>query len=91
MNYDCLLKNGTVVDGSGNKAFSGSVAVKDGKIAAIIRSEADTAAAAALEEGACGISFGRLPIKAFWRSAAQPESDSESKIVEPLARAAGLI
>lgn len=35
MNYDILLKNGTIVDGTGIAPFVGDVAVKDGRIAAI--------------------------------------------------------
>ena len=33
--YDILIKGGRVVDGSGNPAFEGDVALKDGRIAAI--------------------------------------------------------
>ena len=33
--YDILIKNGLIVDGSGNPAFYGDLAVKDGKIAKI--------------------------------------------------------
>ena len=33
--YDLLLRNGRIVDGSGAPAYAGSVAVKDGKVAAI--------------------------------------------------------
>ncbi len=32
MGYDLLLKNGTVIDGSGMPAFHGDVAMKNGKI-----------------------------------------------------------
>ena len=47
MAYDLLIKDGTIVDGTGAPAFPGAVAVQDGKIAAVIRSaeEADAAAA----------------------------------------------
>lgn len=45
MNFDCLIKNGTIVDGTGDKAYPGSVAIKKGKIAALLRSEADCLAA----------------------------------------------
>ncbi len=41
MNYDCLVKNGTIVDGSGEKAFNGSVAIKDGKILEVMNNSAD--------------------------------------------------
>ncbi len=44
MGYNFLLKNGTIVDGKGSKAFKGSVAVKDGKIAVVTKNGADTAA-----------------------------------------------
>ncbi len=47
MNCDYLIKNGTIVDGSGKKAFYGSVAVKDGKILEVL---ANSAAVEALEE-----------------------------------------
>ena len=33
--FDILIKNGIIVDGSGEAAFCGDVAVKDGKIAKI--------------------------------------------------------
>jgi len=35
MGYDLVIRNGRIVDGSGMPAFSGDVAVKDGKIAEI--------------------------------------------------------
>lgn len=35
MTYDLLIKGGTIVDGTGKSRFSGNVAIKDGKIAAI--------------------------------------------------------
>ena len=34
MAYDLLIKNGTVIDGTGAKRRTADVAVKDGKIAA---------------------------------------------------------
>jgi len=42
--YDILIKNASIVDGSGNKAYNGSVGVKDGRIRAIggIGGDADT-------------------------------------------------
>ncbi len=33
--YDLMIRNATIVDGTGAPAFTGSVAVKDGRIAAI--------------------------------------------------------
>lgn len=41
MNCDYLIKNGTIVDGSGEKAFYGSLAIKDGKILEVINNSAD--------------------------------------------------
>lgn len=41
MDFDYLIKNGTIVDGSGEKAFTGSVAVSGGKIVDVIRGSAD--------------------------------------------------
>jgi N-acyl-D-aspartate/D-glutamate deacylase len=35
LSYDLLIKNGTIVDGTGKPRFAGNVAIKDGKIAAI--------------------------------------------------------
>ncbi len=45
MNYDYLIKNGKIVDGSGKPAFEGSLAIADGKIAALIHNRDDTTAA----------------------------------------------
>ena len=42
MSYDLIIRNGRIIDGSGMPAFSGDVAVKDGKIAGVGRF-ADTA------------------------------------------------
>jgi N-acyl-D-amino-acid deacylase len=35
--YDTIIRNGRIVDGSGNPAFFGDIAIKDGRIAAIGR------------------------------------------------------
>ncbi len=35
MNYDLIIKNGTVIDGSGMPRFRADVGIADGKIAAI--------------------------------------------------------
>ena len=35
MTYDLVVKNALIVDGTGNKPYSGDVAVKDGRIAAV--------------------------------------------------------
>ena len=42
--YDLLLTGGKIVDGSGNSWFYGDVAIKNGKIAAIGKINATTAA-----------------------------------------------
>ncbi|BDE12141.1 MULTISPECIES: N-acyl-D-amino-acid deacylase family protein [Mycobacterium] len=44
MTYDLLLRNGTIVDGSGGEPFVGDVAVRDGVIAAVGPPEGATAA-----------------------------------------------
>lgn len=41
MTCDYLIKNGTIVDGSGEKAFKGSLVVKDGKISDVINNSTD--------------------------------------------------
>ena len=35
MEFDLIIRNGRIVDGSGMPSFNGDVAVKDGKIAGI--------------------------------------------------------
>ena len=35
MEFDYIIKNGNIIDGSGNPAFKGDVGIKDGKIAAV--------------------------------------------------------
>jgi N-acyl-D-aspartate/D-glutamate deacylase len=35
MGYDLLIKNGTIVDGSGGEAYRGDVAISGDKIAAV--------------------------------------------------------
>jgi N-acyl-D-amino-acid deacylase len=39
--FDLILRNGRVVDGTGNPWYRGDVAVKDGRIAAVGRLEPD--------------------------------------------------
>ena len=39
--YDLLIKNGTVIDGSGDERFVGHIAIKDGLIAAVGEVEGD--------------------------------------------------
>jgi len=41
--YDVLIKNTTIVDGTGKEAFKGSVAIKDEKIVAVGKVEGDAA------------------------------------------------
>ena len=33
--FDLIIRNGTVIDGTGNKGFEGDVAIRDGRIAAV--------------------------------------------------------
>ena len=35
MQCDLLIKNGTIVDGTGRSSFKGDIAVKDGRIIAV--------------------------------------------------------
>ena len=35
MEYDLLIKNGTIVDGTGSDAFTGDISIKDGVITEI--------------------------------------------------------
>lgn len=44
MNCDYLIKNGKIVDGSGEKAFFGSLAIKNGKILDVLNNGAETKA-----------------------------------------------
>ena len=43
MAYDLLITNGTIVDGTGAAPFKGGVAVQDGKIAALGKTEGSAA------------------------------------------------
>ncbi len=43
LDFDIIIKNGEIVDGTGQKGFAGSIAVKDGKIAAVEKSLQGTA------------------------------------------------
>ncbi|TNE58195.1 MAG: D-aminoacylase [Alphaproteobacteria bacterium] len=51
MNYDLIIRGGTIVDGSGAAPFTGDLAVKDGKIAAV----GDITGSAAREVDAHGL------------------------------------
>lgn len=42
-NYDILIRNGKIIDGTGNSWFYGDIAIKDGKISKIGRLQASTA------------------------------------------------
>ncbi len=44
MNYDYLIKNGKIVDGSGNPVYEGSLAIRDGRIATILHDQDDISA-----------------------------------------------
>jgi N-acyl-D-amino-acid deacylase len=44
MNYDYLIKNGNIVDGSGSPAFEGSLAISAGKIAKLLHNQDDISA-----------------------------------------------
>src|SRR5436189_5788621 len=41
--FDLIIRNGSVIDGSGGPAFRGDVAVRDGRIAAVGRIEGEAA------------------------------------------------
>lgn len=39
--YDIIIRNGTIVDGTGRKAFPGYICIKDGKIAKVCQEQSD--------------------------------------------------
>ena len=43
MNYDLVVKNGTIIDGSGGARYHADIGIKDGKIGSIGRVDAKTA------------------------------------------------
>lgn len=54
--YDLVIRNGQIVDGTGRKAFSGSIAIRDGVIAAV--GEIEEGADRVIDAGGCLVTPG---------------------------------
>ena len=48
--YDLIIRNGTIIDGSGNPRYLGDVAVKDGRIEKLGTADKPIIAASAISE-----------------------------------------
>ncbi len=72
--YDIVLANGTIVDGSGSARFSGDVAIKDGRIAAVGKL-ADESAESTLDVTGLVVAPGFIDVHSHADSAlGQPET-----------------
>ena len=56
--YDTIIRNGTLIDGSGAAAFTGDLAISDGQIAAIGKVEGS--AAQEVDASGLAVMLGRL-------------------------------
>ena len=79
MSYDLLIKNGTIVDGTGEAPYRGDLAVRDGKIVAI-NDDIESAVRYAMMMLRYAVSD-----DAGGRLASQPAFDVESERYDPLA------
>ena len=77
--YDILIKNGTVIDGSGRPMYRGNVAVKDGRIAAI-GDLGNTHAEQVIEAQGQYVTPGFIDVNnhsdTYWQLLAHPELES---------------
>ena len=77
--YDLLIINGRIIDGSGSPWFEGSVAVKDGKIAAVGRLP-DAAAQRVIDAGGLIICPGFIDLHSHSDYTLLVDGKAESKI-----------
>lgn len=82
MRVDLVIRGGTIVDGSGGKAFAGDVAVKDGRIVAVGPLDGvDCSAAEVLDATGCHVTPGFVDIhthydgQAIWSDRLRPSTD----------------
>lgn len=79
MEYDLVIRNGLIVDGSGKPAFTGDVGVRDGKIVAV--GKVDGQAASEIDAGGKLVTPGFVDIhthfdgQATWESRMAPSSN----------------
>ena len=71
LNFDVVIKNGKIVDGTGNLAFNADVGIKSGRIAAIEQDIPSQAAERLIDAAGCAVSPGFIDthttmISWFW-------------------------
>ena len=64
MPYDLLIENATIVDGTGRPAYGGSVAIQDGRLAAI--GDAEGAARRVMRRGLLLVAIGTFLFLGEW-------------------------